>query len=154
MLEFEKNLKPNDYWRTPNYITDAVNELWPDGWMDPCPANPKIDGMSYNWCQPAYINPPFSNYLKWAEWGQYHCTNEQLYICGHDHSTKWFKTITQSASALCLLSKRVRFIDPVTGLEGKAPSQCHTLIYCHGINKDNTERFEQVFSKLGIIVKC
>lgn len=151
--DFEANLKPNDYWQTPWYIIDAVNGLWPNGWMDPCPAAPKLDGLSYSWCQPAYINPPFSNYLAWANRANFQ-GNEQLFICAHDHSTERFQTLMPRATALCLLHARVQFITP-SGDVGKSPAQCHTLIYrpgCNG-NEDNTERFKQVFAHLGLCVE-
>lgn len=152
MLDFETKLKPNDYWQTPKYITDAVNELWPAGWMDPCPANPKIDALSYNWCQPAYVNPPFSEYKMWAIGGCYQNV-EQVWIMHHDHSTERFRTLCIGATAMCLLFERVCFIDPITGESGDSPAKCQTLIYRPSTRADNTQRFKETFKRLGFIVE-
>lgn len=70
-------LKENDYWQTPQYILDKVNEFWPGGWFVPCPVNHSttlartaLDGRFNKWPARCYINPPFSQYLKWASHGR------------------------------------------------------------------------------------
>lgn len=118
----------SDSWQTPRSILDAVDALWPDGWFDPCPANPGFDGLSVEWRKHSFINPPFSEYLKWVEYGLTQ-KGDQLWVCHHDSSTKRMRLLFPGA-ALCLLSKRVKFIDLETGKpRGTDPAKSQTLIY-------------------------
>lgn len=142
-----KVLKENDFWQTPQYILDAVNKMWPDGWFDPCPVNPDFDGLKIKWPDKCFINPPFSQYKQWAFHG-FFCGFEQIWIMDHDHSTKRMQTLFPGA-VFCLLYDRVAFIDPKTGKPKNAQPRCQTLIY----RGNNPKRFIECFGRLGVILE-
>ena len=46
-----------------NYATDdRIMQVF-DGWFDPCPLNdnPNIDGLTIDWEDKTYVNPPYSS---------------------------------------------------------------------------------------------
>jgi len=58
----------SDKWNTPISFYNRLNEEFNFD-FDPCPPNPEFDGLSIEWGQRNYINPPFSNWQKWVEKG-------------------------------------------------------------------------------------
>lgn len=138
--------QPKDDWQTPLMILDAVDKFWPEGWFDPCPPNPTFDGLGVKWPEKCFINPPFSQYLRWAKHGRLQ-PREQIWICHHDSSTRRVQELLPGAT-LCLLYDRVSFIDPVTGLpKGTDPAKSQTLIYRGNYVKD----FARIFQPLGFV---
>ena len=157
-----KQLKPNDFWQTPEYILDAINMMWPNGWFDPCPINPSFDGLkidiSYQRGIPKYFNPPFSQYLDWVKYWEGD-NSEQIWIMDHDHSTQRMQQLLIESLPLysppkwfsyCLLYERVAFIDPETGKPKKGQMRCQTLIY----KGSNSNGFAKNFKHLGLILNA
>jgi len=58
-----RNLKHRDDWATPDYIYDELNKEFNFD-FDPCPLNPKFDGLEIEWGKSNFINPPYSRKLK------------------------------------------------------------------------------------------
>lgn len=140
-----------DNWRTPGYILEAVKAFWGTAWRDPCPADPRFDAFDMAWvpCDRLFINPPFSEYLRWAEhFARMRC--DQIWLGHHSHDTQWFKTLLHYSSAVLLLKKRVSFIDPLSGepSASSTPGKCQSLLY----KGDDVEGFYNAFKHLGSIV--
>lgn len=54
-------MKESDLCNTPTWLKEHfVNHF------DPCPENPSFDGLSVDWKNPAFVNPPYSEPLKWV----------------------------------------------------------------------------------------
>lgn len=154
--------KWRDNYQTPNYILSRVAAFL-DRYFDPCPANPSFDGLDMDWpkYQGIYINPPFSEYEKWVDHGLRQENIEQIWIMNHDSSTLRMKKLLSQASAICLLSQRVQWIDPRTGepvqvtckktgkqSKGTDPAKSQTLIYLG----ENPEAFYGSFSLIGRVL--
>lgn len=149
-----------DHWKTPPHIIEAINQMWPDGWHDPCPANPQHDALSdecdWNAGGPLYINPPFSQYRAWVDKWTNEARPEAIWLCHHSHDTSWFQGLTSGEpenTAICLLRGRLRFIDPRTGdpSASTAIGKCQSLIY-YG-RMEGHRRFFETFSPLGLVLK-
>ncbi len=56
----------NDSWATPKEVYDSLNEEFRFD-HDPCPLNesPTEDGLSQDWGQSNFVNPPYSNLGEW-----------------------------------------------------------------------------------------
>ena len=121
------SMATKDCWQTPPALLARVKYFFGGEYFDPCPPNPTFDGLAIQWPEKTYINPPFSEYLKWVEHGL-HQPLGQIWLCDHDHSTQRFQKLLPGAS-LCLLFDRVGFIHPETGKEVKGNPRCQTLIY-------------------------
>jgi hypothetical protein len=58
-----KNGSKNDNWETPKYLYDELNKEFNFD-FDPCPLNSSFDGLSIDWKNSNYVNPPYSFPLK------------------------------------------------------------------------------------------
>lgn len=151
-MDFLQHLKPNDFWQTPQYILKVIDQFYsPWQWDDICPVEPVIDSLQYPWVQPLYGNPPFGEYLKWAEYAVTQPA-EQIWMCNHDHSTQRFKVFLERATAICLIEKRIEFINPETVKPVKGNNNCQSLIYLPG-RVNRASEFCDTFSQLGQCVQ-
>lgn len=61
-----RNLKHSDNWKTPPDLYESLNKEF-DFNFDPCPyseGEPLFDGLSIEWKERNFINPPYSRKLK------------------------------------------------------------------------------------------
>lgn len=61
----DRNLNHSDDWATPDYILNPLNEEFHFD-HDPCPLQHEEDGLSTEWGNSNFINPPYSRKLKEA----------------------------------------------------------------------------------------
>lgn len=50
-------------WKTPNKFYEALNEEFNFD-FDPCPTNPKFNGLEVTWGKSNFVNPPYGNKIK------------------------------------------------------------------------------------------
>ena len=50
-------------WRTPKSLYRALDEMFHFD-FDPCPSNPRFDGLSVEWGECNYVNPPYGTQIK------------------------------------------------------------------------------------------
>jgi hypothetical protein len=60
-----KNLNNTDDWQTPKEFYNKLNEVYNFD-FDPCPLHSLFDGLSIEWGERNFINPPYSRSLKEA----------------------------------------------------------------------------------------
>jgi len=53
-------MNESDLWKTPKWLLEIL-----DFNFDPCPTDPKIDGLSTPWHGKVMCNPPYSEIEKW-----------------------------------------------------------------------------------------
>ena len=58
-----RNLNNHDNWATPKEFYEELNKEFNFD-FDPCPLNSSFDGLSIEWGQRNFINPPYSRKLK------------------------------------------------------------------------------------------
>lgn len=64
-MTLKHRIKQHDNWATPKeLLTDLEKEF--GKMFDPCPINPKFDGLNIDWKETNFINPPYSRKLKEA----------------------------------------------------------------------------------------
>lgn len=58
----KNRFKIHDNWATPDYILCYIQNKYFDGkdFFDPCPLNSDFDGLSIDWKERNYINPPYN----------------------------------------------------------------------------------------------
>lgn len=114
---------------TPQFIVDAVHELWPQGIaLDPAGSELSIvgadrqllltrgqDGLKETWPERTYINPPYKDLKKWLKRGETQ-QMEQLWLVPNRTGRRWFRDWRNELVAYVEL-------DPFAfhGFEGKAP---------------------------------
>lgn len=60
-----RNLNHKDDWATPEELYNSLNSEFHFD-FDPCPLNYEIDGLTVDWKQRNFVNPPYSRHLKEA----------------------------------------------------------------------------------------
>jgi hypothetical protein len=113
-MKLEKDNYPTPLW---------LMELFED-WYDPCPLNPnfEVDGLSLDWKDKTYVNPPYSGPLPWVlkaiEENKKGKTIALLLKL--DCSTKWYKELMNANAHIIFINERVKF-------NGKAPPFCNMI---------------------------
>jgi hypothetical protein len=110
-LKGQKTLfsKESDNWLTP---VDIYKEF--DGWDDPCPLN-GTDGLTRNWGERCFVNPPYSNVLgfvnKALEELENGNTKEVVFLVYARTDTIWFHKLYESKYFLkvIFLKGRLKF---------------------------------------------
>lgn len=154
---FNRELPASDFWQTPPNIYYYVNQFYESlemNYFDPCPKDPKDDGLLIQWNNNVYINPPYSKgQLKdWIKKGlEEYETNSinQIWVLNYSNS-KTLQPLKEAARAFCDLNARIKFIRPnVLEREDKKEKdspQYNNVIYYLGAYK---LKFQEIFSPLG-----
>jgi len=102
--------KESDNYKTPKWLMDLFSN-----WYDPCPLNnnPQIDGLRVNWINKTYVNPPYSNPLKWVEKAiEEHKKGKTIaLLLKLDCSTRWFRALVDNGAHIMFINERVKFND-------------------------------------------
>ena len=82
-----------------------------EDWFDPCPLddNPKFDGLSIDWRDKTYVNPPYSKPLPWVLKAIEESKKGKriVMLLKADTSTKVFANLNQHAKHILWFSKRL-----------------------------------------------
>lgn len=84
----------SDHWATPEDLYWYYCLKW--GYFDPCPLHADFDGLSIEWPEMVFVNPPYSNILPFVEkaissWRSWRTKIVMLLPVRTD--TKWFKRL-------------------------------------------------------------
>lgn len=96
---------------TDQFPTDAWLLAVFDGWFDPCPLNaaPEVDGLSIEWPDRTYVNPPYSNPTPWVEKAiqEYRGGKRIVMLLKDDHTTQWRKALRQAGAHFLDINERM-----------------------------------------------
>jgi len=59
----------SDIHPTPDRVWNIIESAWnlkKESFFDPCPVNPKFDGLLIDWKKYNYVNPPYSDLPMWV----------------------------------------------------------------------------------------
>lgn len=155
----------NEWYTPPNYI-NAAREVM--GGIDTDPASSAIanrtvgaaqyfdaesDGLKQQWSGRVWMNPPYAQPLI-ADFCDALCekakTREIEQACvlvNNATETVWFQTLLETASAVCFIKSRIKFLDP-EGKPGGAPLQGQAVLYIG----DEIEKFADSFCSFGKVL--
>ena len=102
--------KQSDLWKTPSNI---YKRFMQDGYFDPCPTNPTFDGLSIPWKNKNFVNPPYSQIMKWLDkaFAERERENYSVFLIPARTDTKWFAKIVQEKCTIIFLQGRLKFND-------------------------------------------
>lgn len=152
-------------WYTPPEYTDAARSTMGSIDFDPASSSKanetvraavycdaECDGLSQPWDGNVWMNPPYAQPLisLFADAaGEKYDAGEITQACilvNNASETTWFQRLLSSASALCFVRGRIKFIDP-EGKASGAPLQGQIVLY---LGKER-ERFREHFAAFGPI---
>lgn len=105
----------SDNWRTPSKLYEKFIK---NGWYDPCPINPTKDGLTIEWQQKNFVNPPYSNLKAWIHKAieEHKKSKAVILLIPARTDTQVFKTIVEYGAVITFITGRLKFND-----KGSAP---------------------------------
>ena len=100
--------KLSDKWTTPEWLIDLFK-----GYYDPCPLNPIEDGLNTNWKDYTYVNPPYSEPLKWVLKAIKENKKGKtiVLLLKLDSSTRWYRELINANAHILLFNERLHYSD-------------------------------------------
>lgn len=94
----------NSRWQTPSDLYKILDKEFKFDY-DPCPSNPKVNGLITSWKERNYINPPYNKITRWLHKGFYQAKEGRLcvFLLPSRTDTYWWHRYV-------LKSKEIRFI--------------------------------------------
>jgi len=114
-------------WRTPKKLYTGLNQEFNFD-FDPCPPNPKTDGLNVAWGQRNYVNPPYSEVSKWIEKGVEESLKGKLvvFLTASRTDTRWFHDYAlKYAKEIRFIKGRLKF----SGYKNSAPFPSCVIIF-------------------------
>ena len=101
----------SDNWTTPKDFYDKLNKEF-DFDFDPCPVNPKFDGLKIEWGERNFVNPPYSQIKLWMEKGreEYRKGKTVVFLVPSRTDTRWWHEYTPDAE-IRFIKGRLKFGD-------------------------------------------
>jgi len=113
-------IKESDNRSTPKWLFSLFED-----WFDPCPLNPNptIDGLLIDWKDKTFVNPPYSNPLKWVEKAiEENSKGKKIALLLRlDYTTKYFKALIDHGCHILYCSERLAFDSPSSDITYKSP---------------------------------
>ena len=108
-----RNIDTHDNWQTPPQLYAKLNNEFNFD-FDPCPINPRFNGLNCEWKSRNYINPPYSRKLKEAFIRKAFEESKKGKLCVMllpvSTSTKIFHEVIYPNAEIRFLKGRVKFI--------------------------------------------
>jgi len=104
-------------WKTPKELYKELNKRFRFD-FDPCPANPKFDGLSIEWMCSNYVNPPYGRELsKWLKKCYDECLKGKtvVVLIPSRTDTIWWHKYVMKASEIWFVKGRLKFDDKENG---------------------------------------
>ncbi len=112
--------------RTPETVYNQLNEEFKFD-FDPCPADPKFDGLEIEWGQRNYVNPPYNDVPSWIKKAYEESQKGKLVVMLLPVRTQtlWFYNYGRYAKEIRFIQGGIRF----QGYNHKCPFPLMILIY-------------------------
>ena len=101
-----------------------------------------------------FVNPPYqrgviAKAIAKTVWHLEACQNPGIVLVNVATDTEWFQSLLESATAVCFLRKRLKFIDGIGGsVKGNGNTRAQALFY-YG---EDVERFTYIFEGAGAVI--
>ena len=98
-------------WGTPKEVYEMLNEEFKFT-FDPCPKNPKFDGLKINWRKRNFVNPPYGREIyKWIKKGFEENKKGKLvvFLIPSRTDTRWWHRFIMKADEIRFIRGRLKF---------------------------------------------
>jgi len=100
-------------WKTPKAVYQILDKEFKFD-FDPCPMNPKFDGLSIEWGKVNYVNPPYGREIpKWIKKGyeEYQKGKTVVFLIPSRTDTRWWHEYCMKANEIRFIKGRLKFDD-------------------------------------------
>lgn len=99
-------------WRTPKSFYQALDAEF-DFDYDPCPPKADFDGLTLEWGQRNFVNPPFKKIAQWIKKGfeEYQLDHTVVFLIPARTDTKWWHDYCMKASEIRFIKGRLHYDD-------------------------------------------
>ena len=114
-------------WQTPKAVYQVLDSEFGFD-HDPCPVNPKVDGLKSDWGEVNYVNPPYGREIsKWIEKGyeEYLKGKTVVFLIPSRTDTRWWHDYIMKADEIRFIKGRLKFDDQ----ENSAPFPSAIVIF-------------------------
>lgn len=121
--------KDSDLCNTPEWLMNHfINHF------DPCPENPQFDGLKIKWKSPAFVNPPYSEPLKWIDKAIQESLGgvDVVLLLKVDPSTRWYKRLVEADAHFCYFNERLSFVHQKNGVFNSSNNFASMLVFLEG----------------------
>jgi hypothetical protein len=101
------------FWNTPKYLYEELNKEF-DFDFDPCPENPKFNGLSVEWGTRNFVNPPYGKFLPaWIKKGYFESLKGKLvvFLIPSRTDVKWWHEYVMKANEIRFIRGRLKYGD-------------------------------------------
>jgi len=97
-------------WRTPEAFYKCLDAEFRFD-FDPCPDNPKFDGLSCDWGGHNFVNPPFKTIAKWIKKGyeEFQKGKTVVFFIPSRTCTAWWHDFVMKASEIRFIRGRIKY---------------------------------------------
>lgn len=123
----------NMNWKTPTDLYNFLDSLFGFD-FDPCPISPTFDGLSIEWGQSNYVNPPYGTAIKhWVKkaYEEYLKNKRVVLLIPSRTDTRYWHDYIMRASEIWFIRGRVKF----EGAKHNAPFPSAIILFepkCRG----------------------
>lgn len=114
-------------WKTPKALYQALDAEFNFD-FDPCPPNPKFDGLNIEWRTVNFVNPPYGKDMyKWIEKGynEFLFGKAVVFLIPSRTDTAWWHDYVMRATEIRFIRGRLKFDDQ----ENSAPFPSAIVIF-------------------------
>lgn len=98
-------------WKTPKAVYQILDAEF-NFTFDPCPTNPKFDGLKEDWGMSNFVNPPYGRQLpKWIEKGAIEWLKGKtvVFLIPSRTDTRWWHDYCMKATEIRFIKGRLKF---------------------------------------------
>ena len=114
-MSFNKGLFKSERldWNTPKAVFQTLDAEF-DFDFDPCPKCPHDDGLTNEWGQRNFVNPPYGREINaWVEKGieEFKKGKTVVFLVASRTDTKWWHKLMRNATEIRFIKGRLKFDD-------------------------------------------
>lgn len=116
----------NDFWKTPIDVYEKLNQEFNFD-FDPCPVDPKFDGLTIDWGNINFVNPPYSKMKEWCDkaYKEYKKGKVVVMLIPSRTDTKYWHNYIMKAKEIRFIKGRLKF----QGAKNSAPFPSCIVIF-------------------------
>lgn len=98
-------------WKTPKVVYQVLDSEFQFD-FDPCPVDPKFDGLIIDWKERNFVNPPYGNEIpKWIKKGyeEYKKGKTVVFLIPSRTDTRWWHNYVMKADEIRFIKGRLKF---------------------------------------------